>query len=258
MRRFYFTHFTSIPTNNDTTTTNQNPPANETFTKEQVNELLLKETDKVKKERDATVAQLEQLKKSQGLTAKEKEALTKQIDDLKSLNLSKEEQAKIEAARLEKTFGEEKENILSERNHWKNQYEAYRIDNEIYKAADKAKAFSADQLVDFLKPKTKLIERKEVVNGKEEIVYTTLVKFADRDKDGKPVMLDLSVEDAIKRMRELPTVYGNLFKSETKGGTGLLNSEQVGDTGGSGFSPNMGMEKYLELRKAKGFGSQVR
>ena len=48
------------------------------------------------------------------------------------------------------------------------------------------------------------------------------VKLQDKDKDGKPVTLELLVPEAIKRMKEMEQ-YFNLFKGEGTGGIGGMN-----------------------------------
>lgn len=251
MRRYRFTHFNLVATNNDTTTTT-NPPVNE-----EVEKALAAEREKFKKERDQIVGQLEQLKKSKGLTDKEKEELQEKVNTLQSMNLSKEEIARQESERLKKSFEDDRATLSSERDGWKNRYEDFHKRTEILSAAGKANAFSPDQLVELLMPKTKLIELKENVNGEEVTTFQAIVKFPDRDKDGKPVLLDLSIDAALKRMRELPADYGNLFKADAKGGTGLLNAQQ-GSTGKSGFRADMSAEEYAKYRKEQGFGSKVR
>lgn len=250
MRRYYFTHFNLIATNNDTPPVT--PPVNE-----EVEKALTVEREKFKKERETIVAQLEQLKKSKGLTDKEKEELQEKVTTLQSMNLSKEEIARQEAERLKKSFEDDRAALSSERDGWKNRYEEFHKKTEILSAATNANAFRPDQLVELLLPKTKLVELKENVGGEEVVRYQTVVKFPDRDKDGKPVLLDLSVEAALKRMRELPDVHGNLFKTDAKGGTGLLNAQQ-GSTGKTGFRTDMSAEEYAKYRKEQGFGSKVR
>lgn len=258
MRRFYFTHFTMIPTNNGdgNDTTGQNTPAG-TYTQAQLDQAIAQEAAKAKKERDGIVSQLETLKKSQTLTAKEKQELQTKIDELQSLNLSKEQIAQQEAEKLRKTHTDELNNLSGERDRWKGEYETYRMRSEILAAASSSNAYNADQLVELLLPKTKLIELKENVGGQEVTKYQSIVKFSDKDKDGKPVVLDLSIGDAIKRMRELPETFGNLFKSDAKGGTGLLNN------GGSpankvGIRPGMSQEEYMKIRGQLGFGAKIR
>lgn len=259
MRRYYFTHFKMVPTNNgegsgnDTTT--PNPPA--TYTKEQVDQLIAQETQKIKKQNDQTIAQLQTLQKSQSLTAKEKAELEDQINQLRAQTTSKEELARQEIERRQKQYDEERTGLTSERDHWRGQYEGYRLQTEILTAAAGANAYNPEQLVQLLLPKTKLVEQKEVVGGVEQTTYVPFVKFSDRDKDGKPVVLELSIGDAIKRMRELPETYGNLFKSDAKGGTGLLNTGGS-PAGKSAIRPGMSQEEYMKIRGQLGFGAKIR
>lgn len=247
--RLYFKFFRYVATDND-------PEAPKTYTEEEVKKLVETETGKVKVERAATVKQLEDLKKAQGLSAKEKGDLQARIDELQNLNLSKEEQARLQGERLQTEYQQKEETLKGEVSHWQSQYAGYRIENEIFRSASEGKAYSPQQMVDFLRPKTKLIERKEQVEGKEIVRYEPIVQFADRDKDGKPVELMLTIGDAIKRMKELPEQFGNLFKSEANGGTGLMNGGP--GPGTAGFRTDMSAEEYAKFRKTQSFGSKIK
>ncbi len=255
--RLAFRYFNWVATNNDgADTSTANQP--QTYTQEQVQELLRKETETLKKQNSATIAQLEGLKKAAGLTQKERDELQAQINNLQSLNLSKEEQARQEADRLKRTYEEEKNGLSTERDAWKNRYEDFRMKAEIGQAASELNAFSSKQITDLLLPKAKLVSHKELVNGEEKLSEMTIVTITAYDKAGKPVNLDLPVKDAITKMKELPEEYGNLFRSEAKGGTGLLNGERRATQGT--IRPGMTHEEYVAMRaeRQKQFGSKIR
>jgi hypothetical protein len=68
-------------------------------------------------------------------------------------------------------------------------------------------AFRPEQIVTLLTGMTKLVDDKVVVELPDEDATT-----------GDPIMTTRSPDEAVKRMREKPEVYGNLFKSNVVSG----------------------------------------
>lgn len=263
MRRYYFTHFTMIATNNGGTGDATPPvgdPANppKTYTKDEVDNMLKTETTTIKRERDNLIQQYETLKKTAGLSQNQIKDLQGKIDELKTSHLSTEQKAALELDRQKKEYGEEKDSLTKDRDHWRGEYDVYRKQTELHSAAAGANAFNPQQLVNLLATKTKLVESKEVVEGQETTVYKTIVQFDDKDKDGKPVVVELSPSDAIKRMKELPEQFGNLFKTDAKGGTGLMNNNPGTPGNKNGFREGMSFSEYKEFRKTANFGSKIK
>jgi hypothetical protein len=86
--------------------------------------------------------------------------------------------------------------------------------------AVKAEAFSAGQLVELLEGRARLVEEMDAEGNPIPDSFIVKVKFKDTDKQGNAVTLDLSVAEVIKRMKEKPEEFGNLFKSGVSGGLG--------------------------------------
>ena len=69
-------------------------------------------------------------------------------------------------------------------------------------------------------------------------------------KTGEQIITRRTPEDAVKRMRELPEQYGNLFKSNVVSGIGAGSATGSGVSGhGNVDIHNMSPEQYMELRK---------
>ncbi len=73
---------------------------------------------------------------------------------------------------------------------------------------------------------TRLVEDLDA-EGRSTGEFIPKVKFNDTDAEGKPITLDLTAKEAVKRMKELPERFGNLFKSNLSGGLG--GSQSVGN-----------------------------
>jgi len=78
--------------------------------------------------------------------------------------------------------------------------------------------------------------------------YVPKVRLAGKDKDGKSVILDLTPTEAVKQMKEMPEIYGNLFKSGAHSGIGGKNdSFKKGTEGGPPIG--QGQAAYLRWRE---------
>ena len=208
----------------------QQIPEPRTFTQEEVNKFLADDRRKHKTQNEKLIGQLEELKTSQGLSVAEKSSLEQRIEELQSANMTKEELAKKEKDKLTKGYRKDLESLTSERDNWKVRYTNSTIQRAIIDSAVSNEAFSPNQLVAILQSNTRLVEDLGD-DGKPNGNFITKVKFNDIDKDGNPIVLDISVNDAVKRMKEIPEQYGNLFKSGASGGLGLrTESQQSSDT----------------------------
>ena len=189
-----------------------------TFTQEEVNTFLAKEKRKTVEVQKKLADQLQTLKKTAELSGDEKTDLEKQITDLESKYLTSDELARQSADKATKKHQKEADDLVNDRDSWKNRYTRATINVAITQAATTNDAISAEQITALLQPTTKIVEKVDDA-GKPTGIYEPRVKFQDVDKDEKPITLDLSVPAAVKRMTELPQ-YGNLFKGGKTGGLG--------------------------------------
>lgn len=225
------------------------PPTNNkdedkpTLSQKQVAKIVAEERKKYQEQIKKQVDQLEALKKNAGLTTKQKDELQNQIEELKTSMMTKEELAKRERERLQQEHKKALESTSQERDQWRTRYTTERISREITDAAKGAEAFNEHQFVPILAPNTRLVEIVDE-NGQGTGELVPQVRFREV-KDGKPIVLDLSVTEAVKRMKEMPE-YGNFFKSGTEGGLGKNN--QAVPTGTVDYD-KMTPEQYREHRK---------
>lgn len=221
-----------------------------TFTQEQVNAFLNREKEKWQKTAQQQVTQLEQLKKSQNLTEKQKSELQIRIDELNQSMLTKEQLAQQEREKMKKEHDDLKKSLEGERNDWRDRYTRETIRREITDEAAAADGYSAVQFVAQLQGDSRLVEVVDPETNEPTGQYAVKVKFKDTDKDGKPVILDMSVKDTVKRMKELPD-FANFFKSGVTGGLGG-SREGSGGRSGEKQPENMTSEEYRQYRKKAG------
>lgn len=189
-----------------------------TFTQDQVNKMLAEDRRKHASRTQKAIDELNALKERANITANERAELESRIEEMSNQLLTKEELAKKDLAKAEKKSKEIQESLTVDRDFWKNRYTQETIDRAIIGAAVEHNAFNPEQIVAMLGPHTRLVEESDD-EGKPNGQYATIVKFADTDDEGKPITLDLSVKDAVKRMTEIDK-FLNLFKTEGQGGLG--------------------------------------
>ena len=221
-------------------------PIEKVTTQDQLNAVLKREKEKFRKEREKLVAQLEQHSQSTKLTTEQKDALEAQVEELRQANMTAEERARHQQTKLEKDYSGKLESATSSAKTWEARYQDLKIGYEIKGAAVSHEVLpnNIEFVEAWLRPRTRMVQDVGE-DGRLADHWTAKVKFDDADKAGKPIILDLTVTDAVKRMKELPERYGNLFKGAASGGLG-------GNTGSQGKAPDvkaMSTAEYLERRK---------
>ncbi|MEE9548669.1 MAG: hypothetical protein V3V68_04875 [Nitrosomonadaceae bacterium] len=188
------------------------------FTQEEANTFAAKHKRTAQDAQKQLATQLQEHKKNTQLSVEEKADLEKQIEDLQKQYMTVEERSRQTAEKASKKHKQELEDTVNERNSWKTRYTQSTIQASIAQAAVANKAIAVDQIGAMLRPATKLAEKLDE-HGKPTGIFEPRVDFQDMDKDEKPVMLDLTVDEAVKRMSELPQ-FGNLFLGNKTGGLG--------------------------------------
>ena len=225
--------------------------APKTFTEEELNKLiedrLNRDRKKSQEEKAQLVKQLEALKTS-GMSAEERQAFETQIEVLKNETLTKEELAAKAKAKLEKDYQMKLEAATAAAGEWQSQYTDMRINHAIDSEANSHEVLPQSKkfALAILKPLTRLVPVVDADGKPVPGAFMEKVKFPSKDKEGKPVTLDISISEAFKQMKDTPEEYGTLFKAPTSGGLGGSTSGGANkkvDIGG------MSMDEYMALRK---------
>jgi len=201
------------------------PPAvpPKTFTQEDLNKILAKEKRTYEERNQKLINDLKTMQDSATMTVQEKEALELRIEDLQKATMTKEELALREQAKAKKTYEDNLKALEGEATSWKSRYTKETIARSILDEAVRSEAYAPAQLVELLGTKSKLVPVLDET-GKPTADFVTKISFDDVDKDQKPVTLELTVSETLKRMKEIPDRFGNLFKSNANGGAGGSNN----------------------------------
>jgi len=224
------------------------PPPSKNFTQADVDRFLAEDRRKHQAKQQALAQQLEQFQSTARLTEEEKQGLAAQIEELRNQSLTKEQQLTRDLEKHKETLKTTSETLAKERDTWQGRYGELLVSNQINAAATVNEAFRNDQVLDLLKPRAKVVQKKDE-DGKPTDEFQVVIKFDDVDaKSGAPVVLELSPADTVKRMKELPDRFGNLFKSGVTPGVGKTKGS--GPTGEPDIS-KMTAEQYREYRKTR-------
>lgn len=174
-----------------------------------------------------TIDELKKLQAVAGTTQQQKDDLQKRIDDLQRQHMSKEELARQEQSQKEKEFQQQIQQQRTEAEAWRKKYNESTIIRALQDGAREFDAYNDAQIIDLLAPKTKLVEEVDATNSHTGN-YVPRVQLAEYDSEGKLVVHDFTVKEALQKMRGMPERYGNLFKSTLAGGLGQSGSSNGG------------------------------
>ena len=192
------------------------------FSQDEVNAIVARERSADKERNTQLVQQLESLRSTSQMTEESKKALETRIEELQTQFMTKEEIAARDKKKLETELSAARDSAINEGKLWRTRFEKSMVERSILDEAIKNDSFAPNQIVELLSTKSKVVEATSTDNkptGKFEV----RIAFDDTDKDNKPVTLDFTAADAVKRMKELPERFGNLFKSGVRGGLGGNN-----------------------------------
>ncbi len=211
-----------------------------TFTQEELNKFLADDRRKHLKKYDTLETSYQQLLENQSLSKEDRNKLEESLENLRAQYRTKEQQAAHERKQLEEEFTVRLEDVQQRAELWQQRYTDSTIERSLQDAAITHESFSPSQIVTLLKPQAKMVEKTdEKGHGRGE--FAPMVDFPDKDPDtGEPIMTQRTSEEAVKRMKELPELYGNLFKSGVVSGIG-------GNSATGGLAP--GANGQIDVRK---------
>ena len=189
-----------------------------TITQDQLNKILAAEKNKHNQKTQQVLDELQTLRSKATLTEEERNSLAQRIEQLSNDMLTKEELAAKQAKKNIEQFTKEKDALVSERDSWRRKFTESTIQRSLSDAATKHDAYNPVQLVTLLERRTHIVEGLDET-GRANGSFTVRVKIDDVDKDGNPIQLEMSPNDALKHMKDTEG-YQNLFKGTGFGGLG--------------------------------------
>ncbi|MEN6367697.1 MAG: hypothetical protein ABFC88_12875 [Thermoguttaceae bacterium] len=224
------------------------------FSQNDLNRIMAEERRKMQTAHQAQLKaqedQLQHVLKSQSLNESDRKVLKDNLEAVQGQLRSAEAQAAKEKQELEQSYQARLADVEKKATYWEGQYRESTVKRSLQDAAVKNDAFSPSQIVALMQPMTKMIEDTDPITKRPNGQYKVVVEMPDTDpKTGQAQLMVRTPEEAVKRMKELPDQYGNLFRSGVVSGIGSGSA-----TGG--FAPGQGRidvskltpEQYREIR----------
>jgi hypothetical protein len=224
------------------------PGSEKRLTQTEVNRIMADEKRKYQVQLQRVEKMLEEVSASKNLTVQEREQLTAQRDELQATLRTKEEQAAHEKKQLEESFKKQLADKTKDAETWQKRYEATTIDSALQDAAVGGDAFSTQQVVNLLRPSTRLAEVRDD-KGRFTGEHQVVVSFPDSAEDGTAITRELSPHDAVKAMQAKPNAYGNLFKSGVVSGIGSGSGGGTPSSNGKIDVRKLTQQQYMEIRE---------
>lgn len=203
------------------------------FTQDDVNRFLAEDKRKHQTALAQMEAKLQEALADKSMTEATRKALEENLAAVQGQMRTKEQQLAHEKKQLKDAHRNELTELKKKLVFWEGLYRESTIDRALQDAAVKNDAFNPSQVVVLLRSDTKLLEEVDEKTGTTTGKYRTVVSMQGVDpKTGEQVTLSCTPEEAVKRMKELPDVYGNLFKSGVVSGIGAGTA--TGGTPGKG------------------------
>lgn len=218
------------------------------FTQEDINKFLAEDRRKHEAKYKQLETSYQNILQTKGLAEDEKAKLKVEFEDLQKTFRTKEQQMEFEkkqaALKYESELGDWKQKAV----RWEGMYKDQVIHTSLQDAAISGGAFNPNQIIGLLHPITEL--RPEVdKDGKETGRLVPMIDFPDIDeKTGESIKTLRSPKDAVKRMTELPQLWGNLFKSNVVSGVGAGTASGGAAASGRVDVSKLTPEQYRKIR----------
>jgi len=229
---------------------NEGQENSEYFTQDDINRFLAEDRRKHQDRYKKLEASYQKMLKEGNLHKEQRQKMQQDLEDLQKAFRTKEQQAEYERRQQAEKYKNELSQTAEAAKRWESMYKNSMIERSLQDAAVSAEAFNPSQIVNLLKPVTKMVEETDeegIPIGK----MTPKIDFEDIDeKTGERIATLRTPEEAVKRMRELPTLYGNLFKSNVVSGIGTGSATGGVTSGKSNIDKTrLTPEQYRRLRE---------
>lgn len=220
------------------------PPADPPLlTQEQFNKALAEDRRKHKAQLEKVERQYAELLQSKRLTDDERTKLEEAREDLLKQMRTKEEQAKYELKQKEAEYTNKLTAAEKKAQEFQKRYEDFKIERALLDAA-MPDAINPYQFVKLFRN-----DAKFAADGTETVVVNFEDEIEEPDGTKRREVSQATPEKAIERMKQLPHIHGNLFKSTNVGGIGGTGKPELGKALSISDIRKMTPEQYAANRQ---------
>ena len=241
-RQVCFDNTVAAPAPEESSPENQVPK----FSQDDLNKFLAEDRRKHQGQIRTIQQTLEETLTSKNLTAQEREQLATRVSELENQGRTKEQQAQHERKQLEEKLNSQLNEEKKGRVSAEAKYREAVVSQQLGNAAAKADAWRQDQLATILRQMSRTEQAKDE-SGKYTGEFKVVIDLPDVNDAGESVTTVHTPDSAVKRMKELPNSYGNLFKSGVVSGIGSGSGAGV-VTNGKLDVRKLTPQQYQEIR----------
>jgi len=216
------------------------------FTQADLNKFLAEDRRKHQGQIGRIQQTLEETLANKNLTTQERDQLAGRLSELENEGRTKEQQAAHERKQLEEQLNAKLAEEWKGRTTAETKYCEAVVKQSLTDAAAKADAWRQDQLATILRQMSRTEQTKDE-SGKYTGEFKVVIDLPDMNDAGEAVTTVHTPDSAVKRMKELPNSYGNLFKSGVVSGIGSGSGAGV-VTNGKLDVRKLTPQQYQEIR----------
>jgi len=235
----------------DTGNTSNTTPTGKAFSQEDVNKFLAEDRRKHQERYSKLEKSYEGLLGDQNLVAETRDRLETELESLRATFRTKEQQIEHDKQKQQKEYESKLQTATESAKKYEALYTNFVIDDALRSAAVAEESYDDSQIPSILRPLTSLEEVLDE-DGKPTGKIAPMVKFPDVDAEtGQPIETRRTPAEAVKRMKELPLRWGNLFRANVVSGVGqgTATGSVTPGKGGSIDPSKLTPEQYRKIRK---------
>ena len=221
------------------------------FTQDELNKVLAEDRRKHQTKLQEVETKLKAALDSNTLTEKDRKALQENLETVQGQLRSKEEQLALEKKQLQEQYAVQLKEAHEKAAFFETLYRDSTVERALTDAAVKNDAFSPSQLVTQLRPLTKLVPEVDPKTAKPTGKFRPMVEMQTVNQTtGELETKAYTPEDAVKKMKDDPANWGNMFRAGVVSGIGS-SSATGGLTSGNGQIDlrKITPQQYLEIRQ---------
>jgi len=190
------------------------------FSQEEVNRFVADDRRKYDEKYQKLEASFKGILEDKNLAAEARAKMEAELQDLQKMHRTKEQQAEYERKQQQERYETELETARNAAKNWESMFKNSVIDRSLQDAAVSGQAFNPNQIVDILRPRTRMAEEM-LEDGTPTGRFVPKIDFPDIDEtSGEKISTLRTPEEAVQRMKELSDYYGNLFSGNVVSGIG--------------------------------------
>lgn len=186
------------------------------------------------------------------LATEQRGKLESELQDLQKTFRTKAQQAEYERKQVEEQLTNEMAGYKEAAGKWEGMYKDSVIQRSLQDAAIGAEAFNPLQIVNLLRSNTTMRPAMDPEGVEIENEMIPMIDFPDKDDTtGESVTTLRTPQEAVQRMKEMPELFGNLFRANVVSGIGA-GAATGGVTSGEGGRVDVSKlttEQYRRMRK---------